>query len=59
MRAAVIIVSVPSIKTPVFFDQHRLEGDRHRIQNNHPFILECDIGRVSPTNVPLFGGLLF
>ena len=32
------IVRVP-IKIPFFFAQHRPERDRHRIQNNHPFIL--------------------
>ena len=38
----VIILRVPSIKIPDFFAQHRPERDRHRLQNNQPFILDYD-----------------
>ena len=41
-QPTVIIVRVPSIKIPFFFAQHTTERDRHRIQNNHPFILEVN-----------------
>ena len=38
-QSTVIIVRVPSIKIPVLFAQRRPGRDRHRIKNNHPYIL--------------------